>query len=78
MCAGSPLGGRSRCAFVETYPRIDSHLVPLPVMVVIVMVDVIVVDESVPVGVMPADDSAAPALTGAMCVRAGRKVEDIA
>lgn len=58
---------------VETYSRTDSHLVPLPVVVVIV----IMVDEEMPVGVIPADGRSAPALTGAICMRADRKAEDM-
>jgi len=46
-------------------------------MVEIVMVDVIVVDEALPADIMPADSRAPPVLAGAICVRAGRKVEDM-
>jgi len=35
------------------------------------------VDEEMPVGAMPTDDGMTPALTGAKCMRAGRKVDDM-
>jgi hypothetical protein len=35
------------------------------------------VDEEMPVDTVPADDSTTPALTGAQCVRAGRKFDDM-